>query len=131
MNYIGEHLFPGQLGHFLVLLSFVASLLATVAYFKSANAKLPEEYKSWKLLARGAFMVECMAVFTVFATIYYIVSTHKLEYFFAYNHSSRELSTKYLLTCIWEAQEGSFLLWTIWHCVLGLILMFSAGKWEP
>ena len=130
MNYIGEHLFPGQLGHFLILLSFVASLLATVAYFKSASAKLPEEYKRWKLLARGAFMVECMAVFTVFATIYYIVYTHKLEYFFAYNHSSRELSTKYLLTCIWEAQEGSFLLWTIWHCVLGLILMFSAGKWE-
>ncbi len=130
MNYIGEHLFPGQLGHFLVIFSFAASLVATIAYFKSANAKLPEESQSWKKLARVAFLLECFSVFTIFATIYYIVATHKLEYFFAYNHSSRELNTKYLFSCIWEAQEGSFLLWTIWHCVLGLVLMFTAKKWE-
>jgi cytochrome c-type biogenesis protein CcmF len=37
---------------------------------------------------------------------------------------------KYLLSCIWEAQEGSFLLWTLWICVLGMILMRKAGKWE-
>src|SRR5450432_4132444 len=130
MNFIGEHIFPGQFGHFLTILSFVASLIATVAYFKSANAKLNEAATSWKRLARAAFTVECLSVFSVFVTIYYIVSTHKFEYAYAWNHSSMALSPKYLFACIWEAQEGSFLLWTIWHCILGLILMFRAGKWE-
>ncbi len=130
MNYIGEHLLPGQLGHFFALLSFVASLVACIAYFKSANAQLAPEAAGWKKMARMAFALECFSVFAVFASIYYIVATHKLEYFFAWNHSSRALSPKYLLACIWEAQEGSFLLWTIWHCILGLVLIATARKWE-
>lgn len=130
MNFIGEHLLPGQFGHFFVILSFVASLIATIAYFKSASAKLDEVAASWKKLARLAFSVECFSVFSVFLIIFYIIATHKFEYTYAWNHSSRALSPGYLLSCIWEAQEGSFLLWTIWHCVLGLVLMFRSGKWE-
>ena len=130
MNYIGEHLLPGQLGHFFALFAFVASLVACIAYFKSAGAKLAPDAASWKRLARIAFALECFSVFAVFAIIYFIVATHKFEYFFAWNHSSTALSPKYLLACIWEAQEGSFLLWTMWHCVLGIVLIFSTGKWE-
>ena len=130
MNYIGEHLFPGQLGHFLTVLAFVASLVATISYFRSTNAILPDVAASWKRLGRLAFATECAAVFSVFITILYIIATHKFEYSYAWNHSSRALNASYLFACIWEAQEGSFLLWTIWHCVLGLVLMFRAGKWE-
>jgi cytochrome c-type biogenesis protein CcmF len=130
MNFIGEHLVPGSLGHFLTILSFVASLLATIAYLKSANAKSPDIAVSWKQLARISFIIECVSVFSIFIIIYYIISTHKFEYMYAWNHSNLQLSAKYLFSCIWEAQEGSFLLWTIWHCVLGLIVMFRSGKWE-
>ena len=35
-----------------------------------------------------------------------------------------------MLSCIWEAQEGSFLLWMMWNAVLGTILMFRVQKWE-
>ncbi len=130
MHFTGEHLFPGQLGHFLVVLSFVASLVATIAYFRSTVAKIPAQASGWKQLARYAFFAESVSVFTVFITIFYIISTHKFEYAYAWNHSSMALSPKFLFACIWEAQEGSFLLWTIWHCVLGLVLIFRAGKWE-
>jgi len=92
MNYIGEHIFPGQLGHFLTILAFVASLIATIAYFKTTNAKTIGETTSWKRLARGAFMIECFAVFSVFITIFYIISTHKFEYSYAWNHSSLALN---------------------------------------
>jgi cytochrome c-type biogenesis protein CcmF len=37
---------------------------------------------------------------------------------------------QYLLACIWEAQEGSFLLWTFGSVCWGLILIRKAGKWE-
>ncbi len=130
MDYIGEHLLPGKLGHFFVVLSFAASFVAMLAYFKAARSKNTEEESSWKRLARIAFAMDFVAVIGVFGTIFYIISHQLFEYNFAWEHSSKALDLKYLLSCIWEAQEGSFLLWTFWHCVLGTILIFRAGKWE-
>ena len=130
MDYIGEHLLPGKLGHFFAVLSFAASFVAMMAYFKATNAKTPEEGKSWLKMGRIAFGLDVLAVFSVFITIIYIISAHRFEYNFAWEHSSKALTMKYLLSCIWEAQEGSFLLWTIWHCILGMILIRKAGKWE-
>ncbi|HLK30605.1 MAG TPA: cytochrome c biogenesis protein CcsA [Puia sp.] len=130
MDYFGEHLLPGKIGHFFVTLSFAASFVATIAYYKSASAKNIEDENGWKKLARTAFALDCFSVFSIFATILYIISNHYFEYNYAWEHSSKTLPTQYLLACIWEAQEGSFLLWTIWQCVLGLILMFKAKRWE-
>ncbi|HTR29818.1 MAG TPA: cytochrome c biogenesis protein CcsA [Puia sp.] len=130
MQFIGEHLLPGKIGHFFALLFFSASLVAMVAYFKAANAKTPAEEGGWRRMARWAFFIDVLSVFAVFGTIVYIIANHLFEYNFAWEHSSRSMPLQYLLSCIWEAQEGSFLLWTIWVCVLGLILIRRAGKWE-
>lgn len=129
-SYIGEHLFPGQAGYFFIVLSLVASLIASIAYFKSANSSLQSDKDSWKRMARIAFIVDAVSVVAVFSIIYYIISQHYFEYYYAYNHSDRSLDPSYLLSCIWEGQEGSFLLWAVWHSVLGLILMRTAKKWE-
>ncbi len=130
MQFIGEHLLPGKIGHFFALLFFSASLVAMIAFFKAANAKNPEEEKSWRRMARLAFCIDVFSVLAVYATIIYIIANHLFEYNFAWEHSSRAMPLQYLLSCIWEAQEGSFLLWTMWVCVLGLILIRKAGKWE-
>ena len=130
MQFIGEHLLPGRLGHFFVVLSFAASLVAMIAFFKATNAQNPEEQKSWRRMGRIAFFVDVFAVYAVLATIIAIVSGRLFEYNFAWEHSSRSLPLQYLLACIWEAQEGSFLLWNLWVCILGLILIRKAGKWE-
>jgi cytochrome c-type biogenesis protein CcmF len=130
MDYIGEHRLPGQFGHFFIVLSLVASLVATFSYFKSAQSKNDIDGGYWKKLARYAFITECISVFSIFAILFYIISNHLFEYKYAWQHSSRSLEVKYLLACFWEGQEGSFLLWSLWHCVLGLILIKTAKKWE-
>jgi cytochrome c-type biogenesis protein CcmF len=130
MDYVGEHLMPGKLGQFFVVLSFAGSLVASISYFKSANAKTPEESASWKRMARIAFLANAISLFIIFATIFYIIHQHYFEYNFAWEHSSKSLDPKYMLSCIWEAQEGSFLLWMMWNGVLGIILMFRARQWE-
>lgn len=130
MEYIGEFLLPGQLGHFLAVLSFVASLLATYAFYR---ANRPESFgsgQSWLRLARFAFAAETIAVLGLFIVLYYIISSHLFEYKYAWQHSSRALQVEYLLSCFWEGQEGSFMLWSFWHCVLGWVLIAKAGKWE-
>jgi cytochrome c-type biogenesis protein CcmF len=130
MDYTGEHLLPGQLGHLFIVLSFVASLVATFAYFKSTQSKIDTEAGYWKKLARYAFITESISIITIFSILFYIIYNHLFEYKYAWQHSSRSLDFKYLLACFWEGQEGSFLLWSLWHCVLGLILIRVAKKWE-
>ena len=130
MDYTGEHLLPGILGHFFITLSLVASLVATFAYFKTTRSKNEADASSWKTMARGAFMVEVLSVFAIFGILFYIIYNHLFEYKYAWQHSSRTLEVKYLLSCFWEGQEGSFLLWSVWHCVLGSILIRKARNWE-
>ncbi len=130
MDYIGEHLLPGQLGHLFIVLSLVASFIATFAYFKSAQATNDIDGAYWKKLARYAFITEVISVVSIFSILFYIIHSHLFEYHYAWKHSSRTLEFKYLLACFWEGQEGSFLLWSVWHCVLGLILIKTAKRWE-
>ena len=130
MKFEGEHLLPGQIGHFFVLLAFVASLVSTIAYFKASRLGDSSEKTSWLRYARAAFITQVFSVLTIFGLIIFICSNHYFEYLYAYKHASKELESKYLLACVWEGQEGSFLLWSIWHSVLGTILIFRSKKWE-
>ena len=130
MNYIGEHLLPGQLGHFFILLSLVSSLGASVAYFLHVQSKTLEQQAAWRKLARLFFLTEVVSVFLIFGILYYIISNHYFEYKYAWQHSSKSLEPKYLLSCFWEGQEGSFLLWSVWHCVLGVVFIWREKQWE-
>ena len=107
MKYIGEHLLPGQIGHFLAILSFFSSLIASYAYYQANKLLELKERNSWIRFARAVFAVETLSIFAIFGLIVFIVSNHYHEYFFAWNHSSRSLEPKYLLSCIWEDQSGS------------------------
>lgn len=130
MEFVGEHLLPGQLGHFFTILSLVASLTATIAFFKATNTTDLTQKNNWLRLARVSFLAETISVLAIFASLYFIISNHLFEYKYAWQHSSRALQVEYLLSCFWEGQEGSFMLWSFWHCVLGWVLIWRAKKWE-
>jgi cytochrome c-type biogenesis protein CcmF len=130
MDYLGEHLLPGKLGQFFITLSLIASLVASFSYFKATRSKIGAEQDSWKRLARASFFTEVISVFAIFSILFFIIYNHLFEYKYAWQHSSRTLELKYLLACFWEGQEGSFLLWSIWHCVLGMILIRRSKQWE-
>lgn len=130
MPYTGEQLLPGQIGTFLAILSFIASLLATIAYFKATQSPIPAVQQSWKRIARGAFLAEIISVVGIFVALYFIISNHRFEYKYAWQHSNYQLPMQYILACFWEGQEGSFLLWSFWHCILGGIIILREKKWE-
>lgn len=130
MQFEGEHLLIGKVGHFFVLLSFVSSLIALISYITASFKNDLQDKSSWIRFARINFLIQVASVLTVFGFIFYICANHYLEYLFAYKHTSKELEFKYLLACIWEDQSGSFLLWSIWHCILGIMLMKTTRQWE-
>ncbi len=128
-TFLHEHLLPGQIGQFFVVLSFVASLLSFVAYVFSGQSKLTANQLSWQKIASGSFYIHILSAFAVFGILFYIIFNHYFEYFYAWSHSSKALPFKYLLSCFWEGQEGSFLLWMIWHCVLALFIIRRKHEW--
>jgi cytochrome c-type biogenesis protein CcmF len=69
-------------------------------------------------------------VLSVVGILLYFWPITGFEYHYIWQHSNTEMPMQYIMSSFWEGQEGSFLLWLFWHVVLGLVLMFSAKKWE-
>jgi cytochrome c-type biogenesis protein CcmF len=119
------HYFIGNLGHFLISFSFVAALLATVSYFYA------QKNKSWERFANGVFIAHGLGVIGVVASLFYIINNHYYEYHYAWSHSSNLLPWYYQISCFWEGQEGSFLLWIFWNVLIGFVLIKTNRDWRP
>lgn len=130
MDYIGEQLLPGQVGHFLVILSFIASIISTISYFIASRATNPIDAASWKKMGRITFFIDVISVLGIFIILYSLIADHRFEYQYVYKNSGKDLEPKYILSAVWSASEGSFILWAISHAILGVIVVFTAKKWE-
>lgn len=128
MNYIGEHLWVGTLGNSFVFLSLIAAILSTVGYYFHSKEQLTSE---WRSFARISFSLHSLSVIGIAATLFYMLFNHMYEYAYVQQHSNNSMPMQYIMSCFWEGQEGSFLLWTFWNVVLGNILRRSIDeKWE-
>ena len=128
MVYIGEHLLIGKVGNVFVILSFVLALLASISYFLAS--KWGEQSSSWKRIARNAFRIHGLSVIGIVIALFFMLYNHYFEYEYVWHHSNKEMPLRYILSCFWEGQEGSFLLWTFWHVILGIILQRTSKSWE-
>lgn len=115
----------GDWGHLSVIVSLLSSLIGMFAYYQSI--KNPEE---WKNFGRVTFIVHALGVFAIVGILFSIIYTHNYRYHYAWSHASNDLPWYYMLSCFWEGQEGSFLLWIFWNVVVGAIVLFTSGKWE-
>ncbi len=127
--YKGEHLFPGQLGQFFIILAFGSALLSAISYYFATVNKNPLD-RSWHNLARLGFRVNTLSVVGIGCCLFYIIYNHFFEYHYAFKHSSRNLPVYYIISSYWEGQEGSFWLWAFWQAVLGNVLIWKAKSWE-
>lgn len=131
IQYIGEHLLPGRLGHLAIVTAFVTSILGAYAYYNATKYRADElKAKQWRTIGRGAFLAHGIGVFSVIGIIFYLMVNQYFEYQYVWSHVSEDLPRKYILSAFWEGQEGSFLLWMFWHVVLGGLLILTAKKWE-
>jgi cytochrome c-type biogenesis protein CcmF len=128
IQYIGEHLFPGELGKFFVWLGFGTAILATVFYLLDFYRK--DHRRIWMNSARALYIIHALSVVSVAAMLYYIIFNHYFEYAYVWQYSSKALPMKYIVSCFWAGQEGSFLVWALWQALIGLVLLRIARRWE-
>ena len=124
------HYFIGNLGHIFVITSFVTALVTSFSYWKATTASDLSIHQHWILNGRTGFILHSIAVLGIVVSLFTIIYQHYFEYHYAYAHSSLHLPGQYMVSCFWEGQEGSFLLWMFWQAVLGIALMITQRSWE-
>jgi cytochrome c-type biogenesis protein CcmF len=124
------HYFIGNLGHLFVIASFVTALVTSFCYWRATASSDLLIQKGWIINGRTGFIIHAIMVIGVIATLFVIIQQHYFEYHYAYAHSSLHLPGQYMISCFWEGQEGSFLLWMFWQSVLGIILIGTQRAWE-
>ncbi len=126
IKFNGEHLLAGNLGQLFVVFSFVTALLGAFLFAKHTKSQKAID----KRVAQTVFGIHFASVLAIIATLFYIIYNHHFEYQYAWQHSSLALPTRYMISCFWEGQEGSFLLWLFWEAVLGMFLVLKPSTWQ-
>lgn len=124
------HYFVGDLGHLFVISSFIMALVSSFAYLRATTTLDLAKKQAWIWNGKVSFYLHAASVLGVCITLFVIISNHYFEYHYAYNYSDRKLPVYYLVSTFWNGQEGSFLLWMLWHAVLGIILIVTNKFWE-
>ncbi|MCS6824059.1 MAG: cytochrome c biogenesis protein CcsA [Cytophagaceae bacterium] len=119
----------GDSGHLFVVLSFVSALVAGVGFACAVKDNIKDNTLSWTSFAKIFFYVHAASVLGTVICLFIIIYTHRYEYHYAWSHSSNNLPVHYMISCFWEGQEGSFLLWIFWHVLVGVVLLRTSEKW--
>lgn len=126
--YTGEHLLPGFLGEILVWVSFVAAILASGGYLYGFFGK-PGRYLSTRKV-RVLYFLHTIALVGVGVVLYFLIFRHYFEYSYVWQYSSKALPVRYIISCFWAGQEGSFLVWAVWQALAGIVILFISRDWE-
>ncbi|HEY6868002.1 MAG TPA: cytochrome c-type biogenesis CcmF C-terminal domain-containing protein [Candidatus Eisenbacteria bacterium] len=106
---------PGQL---LTWAALLASLVAGLSFLAAAGGR--EEAAR---IGRIAFRVQWLAYLAAAVFLWYILFTHQFRYQYVASYSSLSMPAHYIYAAFWGGQEGTFMLWALLTCTLGLILM--------
>ncbi|GAB4409500.1 MAG: hypothetical protein OHK0039_13230 [Bacteroidia bacterium] len=121
---------PGKFGELMTSLAFASALVAMVSFLFAERQDDTRERRSWERLAVGSFIAHIASVLGIVGTLFFLIYTHDYSYHYVWSHSSNELPVHFMISCFWEGQEGSFLLWSFWHSILGGLLLRSRGEWR-
>jgi cytochrome c-type biogenesis protein CcmF len=105
-------------GQIATWVAFFASLTAALAFMAITGGR----EGAWPV-ARFAFRMQWLGLAGATAFLWSILFTHQFRYQYVASYSSREMPSHFVFAAFWGGQEGTFLLWALITCSLGLVLM--------
>ena len=107
-----------SLGQLFCWIAFLSSLVAGLAFMAAAGGRSD----GWRP-ARIAYRIQWLGLFAATAFLWRILFTHQFRYEYVASYSSLSMPAHYVFAAFWGGQEGTFLLWALITCTLGLVLM--------
>jgi len=102
-----------------VLAGFLAALCAALFYFRYVYA--PTE--RILLAARMGFILAAISQIAASNILLYLILTHQFQFTYVWSYSSAALSLPLLVSTFYAGQEGSFMLWTLYLTLMGIVLL--------
>lgn len=129
MEFAGEHTIIGLVGRISIYAAFGLAFLSMISYAFSCCDWL-KTHRMWRYNARNLFRLHTLFLLTAAALMLHMIWYHYFEYHYVWQYSSKELGAGYLISALWEGQEGSFLLWALFQGIIGVIVMKRSNSWE-
>ncbi len=129
IQYLGENIIAGTFGKFFIYLSLIAGLLSLLYYIKVIRTPKGEKYKSIRF-GRIFYYIQTVSILLTGLILFYLILGHHFEYSYIFQHSSKLMPGKYIISSFWAGQEGSFLLWAILIALYGIGSMHTSGRLE-
>jgi cytochrome c-type biogenesis protein CcmF len=107
-----------NLGQILSWVAFLASLGGALAFLAASGGR-----ESALAPARAALRIQWLALASSAALLWTLLFRHDFHYEYVATYSSRAMELRYVFASFWGGQEGTFLLWALFTCTLGLVLM--------
>ena len=76
IQYIGETLWPREIGHFFIILAFVAALFSAYAFYK----KVRSGDETWFKLGKIGYYIHVISILVIIGFIFYIMINKMYEY---------------------------------------------------
>lgn len=128
IQYIGEHIMAGNFGRLAIWISILALLFSAALYVKSIyDSKKKAQYQK---IAGMLYWLHFAALLGAISALYYLIGNHCFEYSYVWQYSSSDMPLKFIVSCFWAGQEGSYLVWAFWQGLIGFIVLYTAKEWK-
>lgn len=115
-----------DIGRLLVWVAFASIATSGLSAFLATRPAA----KGWRRYVVGFYWLHLLAVVGVVCVLYVPILRDDFSYHYVWRHSATYLSLGYKISCLWEGQEGSFLLWIFWNALLGLLFLHNQTPWR-
>ncbi|MDF2570153.1 MAG: cytochrome c assembly protein [Sporomusa sp.] len=110
-----------MIGYGAVVLALIVTVFAVICYSAASHKQkgkqnLPSNARLLYVLSAGLIGVAALYLM-------YILLGNRFDYAYVFSYSSRDLPLAYKVSAFWAGQEGSFMLWLVFHAVFGLVLL--------
>jgi cytochrome c-type biogenesis protein CcmF len=112
-------------GHLLLIINLLAFGIAFLSYLFHEILRDSRYLK----LGRWFFYAGIGLNLAVLAYLLSAIFNHQFEYSFVYQYSSRDLPDYYLFSTLWAGQAGTFLMWSFFSGLYGLVLIRQNSKY--
>lgn len=112
-----------MIGNILLTLALFAGVFSVIMYYFTFRG-----YKNTLSFARLGYHLTAIFVLAASAMLLHAILTHQYQYKYVYNYSGSDLPIGLLMSTFYAGQEGSFMLWTLFSAIIGLILLDYTSK---
>ncbi|MCE5284621.1 MAG: cytochrome c biogenesis protein CcsA [Pelosinus sp.] len=114
-----------MIGYSAIFLALIMTCIACFSYFNSHMACITKPSSKNKG-RRTPYYLAAALVLVAALYLLYIILADQFEFMYVAGYSSRDLPLVYKLSVFWAGQEGSFMLWLVFHTFFGMLLSRKA-----